>query len=289
MLAILFEQGKQCFSFPLAALLFVPQKYCQKNWSFKTKIELADLLLQRFSWTGKKIILLVDNLYAKGKLAFDIANVVMISRLRSNASLYELPKQPKKKKRGRPRLRGKKVKPQHLYRRRSKHQQLTVNIYGKTVSFKAFVDILMPSRTLGAQPILVVIIPQRTKKKVKMNVFFSTDLNMSPIRLLELYALRFKIEDLFDEIKTFGGFADCRQRSFTAIKRHATFTLIAYSLLRLLSLTIKNSQHIEAMPWWNPSGTPSVTRIRRALAKSISFSFPKTIKTDFYSDYDLAA
>lgn len=288
-LALLFEQGKQCFSFPLAALLFVPQKYCQKKWAFKTKIELAELLLQRFSWSGKKIILLVDNLYAKGKLAFDIANVVMVSRLRSNAALYELPKQPKKRPRGRPRLRGKKVKAHHLYRRRSKHQHLTVNIYGKTVSFKAFVDVLMPSRTLGSQPILVIIIPQRTKKKVKMNVFFSTDINMAPTRLLELYALRFKIEDLFDEIKTFGGFSDCRQRSFPAIKRHATFTLIAYSLLRLLSLTIDNPQQIEAMPWWKPSGIPSVTRLRRAFAKSISFSFSKTIKTDFYSDHKIAA
>jgi len=202
-LALLFEQGKQCFSFPLAALLFVPQKYCQKNWMFKTKIELAELLLHRFSWSDKKILLLVDNLYAKGKLAFDIANVVMVSRLRSNAALYELPKQPKKAKAGRPRLRGSKYKAHHLYRRHSKHRQLSLNIYGKTVSIKAFVDILMPSRTLGSQPVLVVIFPQRTKKKVKMNVFFSTDLNMTPTRLLELYALRFKIEDLFDEIKTF--------------------------------------------------------------------------------------
>ena len=147
----------------------------------------------------------------------------------------------------------------------------------------------MPSRTLGSQPILLVIIPQRTKKKVKMNVFFSTDLTMSPTRLLELYALRFKIEDLFDEIKSFGGFNDYRQRSFTSIKRHATFTLIAYSFLRLLSLTAINPEHIEAMPWWKPSGIPSVTRIRRALAKSISFSSTKTIKTDLYSNCDLAA
>ncbi len=288
-LALLVEQGKQCFAFPLAALLFVPKKYCPEDWEFKTKIELAELLLKRFTWSGKKIILLVDNLYAKGKLAFDIANVVMVSRLRSNAALYQVPIQPKKPKAGRPKLRGTKVKPLHLYRRRSKHQLLSLKIYGKTVTIKAFVDVLMPSRTLGSQPILVVIFPQRTKKKVKMNVFFSTDLTMSPVRLLELYARRFKIEDLFDEVKTFGGFADCQQRSFTPIKRHATFTLIAYSLLRLLSITLENAEHIEAMPWWKPSGPPSVTRIRRALAKSISFSSLKTSQTDFYSDNQIAA
>jgi len=89
-LALLFEQGKQCFSFPLSTLLFVPQKYCEKNWKFKTKIELAELLLQRFSWSGKKIILLVDNLYAKGKLAFDIANIVITLKRQESQSTSSL-------------------------------------------------------------------------------------------------------------------------------------------------------------------------------------------------------
>ena len=106
-----------------------------------------------------------------------------------------------------------------------------------------------------------------------MNVFFSTDLSMDPVRLLELYAVRFKIEDAFDELKTFGGFADCRQRSLQALKRHATFSLMAYSLLRLLSISLAQAQTIEAEPWWQPKGPPSVTRLRRAVAKALPFSF----------------
>ena len=280
-LALLVEQGVKGFAFPLAALLFVAEASCPKGWLVKTKLDLAEQLLKRFSWSGKRLILLVDNLYAKGKLAFDLSlenAVTMVSRLRSNAALYELPKPDKKVKRGRPRLRGEKISANKLYRRRSKHSYLKVNIYGKTVTIKAFVDIVMPSRTLGSQPILVLIFPQRSGKK--MNIFFSTDLSINPVRLLELYALRFKIEDAFDELKTFGGFADCRQRSFTALKRHATFSLLAYSLLRLLSLTLNDAQTIEAEPWWQPEGPPSVTRLRRAVAKALRFSsrFPKQLK-----------
>ncbi|MDQ3397264.1 MAG: hypothetical protein M3511_05735 [Deinococcota bacterium] len=111
----------------------------------------------------------------------------------------------------------------------------------------------------------------------RMNVFFSTDLSMSPVRLLELYAARFKIEDAFDEIKTSGGFSDPwlakDQRSFKALKSLAgprtTLSLLAYSLLRLLSLTIPNAQTIEAEPWWQPKGAPSVTRLRRAVLKAM--------------------
>jgi hypothetical protein len=169
----------------------------------------------------------------------------------------------------------------------SKHHKLKVNIYGKSVTIKAFVDILMPSRTLAARPILVVVFPQRSGKKMnpwspRMNVFFSTDLSMDPVRLLELYAARFKIEDVFDEVKTSGGFADCRQRSFIALKRHATLSLLAYSLLRLLSLTIPKAHTIEAEPWWQPKGAPSVTRLRRAVLKAmrVSSSLPDEAKVD---------
>lgn len=281
-LALLWERQRQWFAFPLAALLFVPQAVCPNDWPFKSKLELAALLLLRLRWPAKRLVLVVDNLYAKGKLAFLKLpqTVIMVSRLRSNAALYELPKKPKRPKPGRPRLRGEKVMAKQLYRRRSKHQKLTVNIYGKTVTIKAFVDILMPSRTLGAHPILVVIFPQRRGKKY--NIFFSTDLSMSPMRLLELYAARFKIEDVFDEIKTSGGFADCRQRSFTALKRHAGLSLLAYSLLRLLSLTIPKAQTIEAEPWWQPQGAPSVTRLRRAVLKAmrVSASLPDEAKAD---------
>jgi hypothetical protein len=290
-LALLVEIGGVWFGFPLAALLFVPLLACSKKWKFMSKVELAAFLIQRFRWPAKRLILLVDNLYAKGKLAFDLGlsqEVVMVSRLRSNAALYELPKKPKKPKAGRPRLRGDKLTVKQLYRRRSKHQQLKVNIYGKSLTIKAFVAILMPSPTLGSQPIQVIIFPQRSDK---LNIFFSTDLNMSPVRILELYAARFKIEDIFDEIKTTGGFADCRQRSFPALKRHATLTLLAYSLLRLLSITLPNAHTIETVPWWKPKGPPSVTRLRRAVLKSLNIShgLPFYPKQANFTNTNLAA
>ncbi len=271
-LALLFEKQSQWFAFPLAALLFVPQSVCPPGFSFMSKIELAAMLLSRLKWPAKRMVLVVDNLYAKGKLAFlELAQpIIMVSRLRSNAALYELPKKPKRPKPGRPRLRGEKVTAKQLYRRRSKHQKLKVNIYGKTVSIKAFVATFMPGRSLGTQPILLVIFPQRRGKK--MNVFFSTDLDMNPVRLLELYAARFKIEDVFDEVKSSGGFGDCRQRSFKALKRHATLSLLAYSLLRLVSITIPKAHTIEAEPWWQPKGAPSVTRLRRAVLKAMRVS-----------------
>jgi hypothetical protein len=138
------------------------------------------------------------------------------------------------------------------------------------VTVDAYVGIVIPSRRLSNAGIRVGIFPQRSGRK--MNSFFSTDLTMRPKRLLELYAARFKSEDCCDELKTVGGFADCRQRAFPALKRHAPLGLVAYSLLRLVSVTLKGAAAIEAEPWWCPAGPPSVTRLRRAVCKLLRIS-----------------
>lgn len=273
-LAMLYEKSRgQWFCFPLATLLFVPQWACERRWKFRTKIELAVCLLRRLRLPGR-LIVVVDNLYAKARLAEEIMSGptpgALVSRLRSNAALYDLPPRRRKGQRGRPAKRGKKYSPRQLWNKRSKRRRLKVHMYGKVVTLEAWVGVVIPSRTLGDSPILVVITRQRSGKK--MNVFFTTDLEMAPERLLELYAARFKIEDAFDELKTNGGFADCRQRSVRAQKRHATLCLVSYSLLRLLSLTLCGAENLAADPWWRPSGPPSVTRMRRALANTLGIS-----------------
>jgi len=269
-LALLWERGRgQWFCFPLRALLFVPQKVCSATWPFVTKIELAARLVRWLEAIKRRVIVVVDNLYAKGSLReiyLAGAPVTLVSRLRSNAALYDLPTPRRPGQRGRPAVRGAKKKAWDLWQRRSQRRGLRPWIYGKRVRIEAFVGVMIPSRSLGDRAILVLVFRQRSGKK--WNIFFSTDLTMDPERLLELYAARFKIEDAFDELKTHGGLGDCRQRGFTAHKRHVTLCLVAYSLLRLLSLTLRGAEAIEAEPWWHPVGPPSVTRLRRALAKS---------------------
>lgn len=277
--ALLYEKARGAwFCFPLAALLFVPEKLCSADWPFATKIALAADLWRRLALAGRRVVLVVDNLYAKGEL-LALQGVIMVSRLRSDASLYDEPPKRKKGQRGRPRKRGQKHKPRQLWaRRKSKRRKLEVFIYGKLVTIEAFVDVMVSSSTLSSRKLLVVIFPQRSGDK--MNVFFTTDLALTPERLLELYAARFKIEDCFDELKTVGGMGDYRQRGFTAIKRHVTLSLLAYSLLRLASLLLPGAEDVQREPWWKPKGAPSVTRLRRECARvfGISGGLHETLK-----------
>jgi hypothetical protein len=266
-------QAGKWVGFPLAALLFVPLALCSKAWPFLTKIDLAGWLLRGLCWPAARLIIVADNLYAKAQVAtvvLDSGPCILVSRLRSNAALYLPPPSPRTPRRGRPRVRGVKCSALQLYRRRSQRRPLRVRIYGKTVTLRAFVGVVLPSPRLGNNPIRIVLFPQRAGHK--MNIFFATDPTLAPERLLELYAARFKIEDIFDELKPMGGFADCRQRSFPALKRHATLCLVADSLLRLLSVTCKGAAAIEAEPWWRPAGPPSVTRLRRAVCPALRIS-----------------
>jgi hypothetical protein len=195
---------------------------------------------------------------------------ILVSRLRSNAALSLLPPGRLAPRRGRLRIRGAKLTARQLYRRRSQRRRLIVGIYGKRVTVDAYLGVVIPSRRLGHEGMRVLIFPQRSGPK--LNIFFTTALTMPPERLLELDAARCKIEDCFDEWKTVGGFADCRQRALPALKRHATLCLVAYCVLRLVAVTLRNAQSIEAEPWWCPAGPPSVTRLRRAVFKSLRVS-----------------
>ena len=252
----------------------MPSALGSQAWPFLTKIDLAVWLLRGLRWPTTRVVLVVDNLYAKAQRAALVLNsgpCVLVSRLRSTAALYWLPPPPPAKpRRGRRPRRGLKRTAPQLYRRRSQRRSLKVRIYGKTVTLAAYAGVVLPSRRLGDVPIRVVIFPQR--RGHKMNIFFSTDPALAPERLLERSAARFKIEDIFDELNPIGGFADCRQRRFPALKRHATLCLVAYSLLRLVSVTLKGAAAIEAEPWWCPAGPPSVTRLRRAVFKALCIS-----------------
>src|SRR5438132_1206273 len=93
--ALLWEyQGGHWVGFPLAALLFVPLARCSAPWPFLSKIELAERLLRSLRWPTSRLIVVVDNLYAKAQLARVEVNhhrCVLLSRLRSNAALYLVP------------------------------------------------------------------------------------------------------------------------------------------------------------------------------------------------------
>jgi hypothetical protein len=110
-------QSGHWVGFPLAALWFVPLARCPTPWPFLTQIDLAERLRHSLRWPATRLIIVVDNLYAKAqliRLPLLPQPSVLVSRLRTNAALYLPPPPRTKPPRGRPRVRGLQVGAPHL-------------------------------------------------------------------------------------------------------------------------------------------------------------------------------
>lgn len=65
-------------------------------------------------------------------------------------------------------------------------------------------------------------------------IFFSTDLNLSPEKILQYYHQRFQIEFLFRDAKNFAGLEDCQARSESKLHFHVNASLTTVSLAKAL-------------------------------------------------------
>ena len=95
--------------FPLLSQLFIPESVLPKGTSYRSRIKIAVEMITRIKvFVNKKVILIADGLYAKALLvSICIAqDISLISRLRSDTCLYEIPNADSLKRRGRPRKYG---------------------------------------------------------------------------------------------------------------------------------------------------------------------------------------
>jgi Transposase DDE domain len=66
------------------------------------------------------------------------------------------------------------------------------------------------------------------------SIFFSTDLNLRPEKILQYYRQRYQIEFLFRDAKNFAGLEDCQARSESKLHFHVNASLSSVSLAKAL-------------------------------------------------------
>jgi hypothetical protein len=152
--------------------------------------------------------------------------VHMLSRLRSNNNLFDLPAPPTRKGAGRPRKYGDKLGTTSSLAliNRERAREMTVNLYGKVRTVLAYDQVVM-QKTLKCR--IRVVWVYRRKQWVAL---FSTDLTLSVAQIIEYYGARWKIEAGFKELKRDIGSAETQTRNPVAVKNHLDFCLMATSL-----------------------------------------------------------
>lgn len=229
-----------------------------------TLIELAMQMINevRLWFPERQFRVVGDGFYAclAGK---SIGQTPIISRIKRNANLYDLPGKRKRKGRGRPRQRGKKLaKLEKMAAHIQNWRRVTFCQRGETVKRLVYIRIVL-WYTVTRTPILLVI-SRDPKGKEKDDFFFTTDVTMKPAEVLSCYADRWAIEDTFKNTKQHLGGQEPQTWQRQGPERAAALSLWLYSMVWLWYLRQKASQRYFIVQPWNP--LKSVPSSRDAIA-----------------------
>src|SRR5262245_15299258 len=178
-------------------------------WSNRDKRTLLDKMLGLLDIlaVNTPFFFVVDAYYAAGKMVSGLLKQGnhLVTRVKSNAVAYA-PVKPKKgqKKRGRPRLYGKKIKLKSLLCDFKSMHQLESPVYGeRSVMLRYRVCDLLWRPAGRLVRFVAVVHPTRGNC-----ILMSTDTSLSPADIIRVYGRRFKIEQAFKQAtRQIGSFA----------------------------------------------------------------------------------
>jgi len=245
---------KKWFCFPFLSKLFIPKNYFTDLSLFKSRIDLAIEILKMIKkHTNLPITLVADGLYAKQNIVrYCIENsITFISRFRKDVALYRPAVKPKILPQGRPKKYGKKISMKKLSHNEKQFDTMNLNLYGKEKTIK--VRTIKAYWKRSGHMVKVFIVKFTENKKETVSYFFSTDLNISTEKAIELVAARWSIETSFKDLKEHLGLNDWQVRKEKPVTRSATLNCIALSLLTLWTYQESNKKQLDLwdiLPWY---------------------------------------
>jgi hypothetical protein len=299
--AVASSQSRVVISFGLkweCMRLIVPLPWCKRPWALpfmmilspskkaddtagkihKTSIDWTIQMMRCVSrWLKRKAWILVgDGAYACMALAkFCVkSGATLISRLRLDAQLYEAPEAKKKGKRGRNRVKGKRIQLKELLVDPNQvWQTLTVKWYGgeqRTIECLTFECLWYHAGELPLK--LRIVLVKTPNGKNEAETFFSTNLENSPTQIIEWFVLRWNIEVTFEETRAHLGIETQRQWSDQAIARTTPLLMALLSILVLVAVKMHETKKLvvlETTSWYDKKGELTLADIIMVIRRSI--------------------
>jgi hypothetical protein len=263
--SILMKAAASVFAVPLACRIH--EGIVFSNRDKRTLLDKMILLLDSLG-VSEPSYFVADAYYASGKIVRGLLKNRnhLITRVKNNAVAYEpaaAPSANAPRRRGRPKTYGEKIPIATMLDDENAFSHATSPIYGEsgiTLRYRTF-DLLW--RPVGVLVRFVIV-----KHPTRGSIFLmATDLNLSPLDIIEIYGLRFKIEVSFKQaLRVIGTFAyhfwmapmvpigrksgnqhlhmktsayrNAVRRKMAAYHRHIQLGLIAQGLLQILSATV---------------------------------------------------
>jgi hypothetical protein len=261
---------------PLIGLLYVRAKDIAKiparhHWRFQTKLTLAVQQTLRLAQlaiaAGKCVWVVADGAYAKKPFLRPLvaAGVTVVSRLRKDAALLDLPSQGRgNRRRGRPREYGKNRI--HLKRRARHHSGWTAIecfVYGQRVT-KKVKTFLATYRPAGG--IIRVVIVQEDDR---FEYFFGTNPDATTQEIVEAFGDRAAIEQDFHDVKEVWGAGQQQVRNIWTNVAAFNLNLWVHTLVECWAWhkPVEEIRDRSDSPWDDEKRRPSHADRRKALRR----------------------
>lgn len=218
---------------PFWVSLYRSEKVCPQA-EFRTRLQIVVEVLKTVqTWVSLPISLVADGAFNNQSLLRPLAKmkIPLVSRLRFDAVLRRDAPTRTAKKRGRKPRYGKPFpKLRKIARAGRGWSRVWVQIYGKRVrlKIKSF-DAWWPKAGVK----LRVVITRDPAGKRKPCFLSSTDLGQTPVQIIERFALRWSIEQLFSDAKLAMGLDSAEVRTPNSVLRHAIFTFALVTWVRV--------------------------------------------------------
>ena len=193
-IAVVVKAAESFFALPLACRIHEGVVFTNRD-----KRTLMDKLILLFKELGVALpcVLVGDAYYATAKIILPLlrGGNHLVTAIKSSAVAYEPVPSPGKRKRGRPRCYGLKIRLKTLFEDASAFTEAPSPVYGEKGVALAYRSVDLLWRPVGCLVRFVAVIhPHRGCR-----VFLSTDLSLHPLEILALYGVRFKIEVSFKQ------------------------------------------------------------------------------------------
>ncbi len=272
---------------PLLARMYVRAKDIDKlpppyQIQFQDKlqqgVELVKWASEGCKRLGKTLWVVTDGGYTKRRFIKPViaAGVTLITRLRKDAALYDLPPKVKKPKKGRPRIYGyNRINLFRKVRQRQGWSKISVTLYGKKTTkwVKMFKATYPP-----AGGMISVLISREDNGDWR--AFMCTNLAARAEEILEAVADRSAIEQDFHDLKEVEGIGQQQTRNYWASIGALNLNLWVHTLVELWAWN-KSAKTIcdrSASPWDDADRRPSHADRRGALRRSV-------IEKTFFASY----
>jgi hypothetical protein len=260
---------------------------------------LVELFLEVARELAPRVILVADAFYASAKVILPLLaqGHHLVTRVRCNAVAYRPAAVPRRRRRGRPRRYGRKLRLQRRLERESGFQTAPSPVYGEKNVRIAYCAEDLLWRPVGR---LVRFVFVRHPRRGAL-ILLCTDTSLDPLTVIALYGYRFKIEVGFRQaIHGLGTYAyhfwmgrmrrrprgsgnqDIRKqprrykeavrRKIAAYHRFVQLGCIAQGLLQLLALEHRPSVWMRFRSWlrtMNPEQPPSESVVAQALRTTL--------------------